>query len=236
MRPLMERIHTMEQGTPEWKAARAGKATGSRIKDVLAKIKSGEAAARRDYRTQLVTEILTGAPADDFFVSKDMQWGTDQEPFARGAYEVATGQLVDTVGFVDHPTLSRAGASPDGLVGWDGENAPAGLVQFKCPKSSTHLEYILADEVPEEYKPQMLWEMAATGAKWCDFVSFDPRMPEHLQLFVKRFHLDEVRLAQITREVETFLGEVQAMLDALNQAQPKISGNDVEVAEEILPL
>lgn len=218
---LLDRIVDVEQGSPEWLAARAGKVTASRIPDVLAKLKgNGEAAARRDYRVQIATEILTGQPAEAGFVSADMRWGTEQEPFAREAYEAQTGLRVDTVGFVLHPTITRAGASPDGLVGWDGMGAPAGIVQFKCPKSATHLGYIIAGVVPTDYQPQMLWEMAVTGAPWCDFVSFDPRMPEHLRLFIRRFHLDPVELTRITREVNLFLGEVDELLAKLATARP----------------
>lgn len=218
---LLDRIVEVEQGSPEWKAARAGKVTASRIPDVMAKIKSGgEAAARRDYRVQIATELLTGEPAEDGFQSKDMLWGIQQEPFAREAYEAQTGLRVDVVGFVLHPTIARAGCSPDGLVGWDGMGAPAGLVQFKCPKSGTHLGYIIADVVPTDYVPQMTWEMENTGAPWCDFVSFDPRMPEHLRLFVKRLTLDQVKAAEITREVKAFLGEVDDLLAKLAKARP----------------
>jgi hypothetical protein len=124
-----------EQGSVEWLQARAGKVTASRISDVLASIKSGEAAARRDYKAQLVAEILLGAPQDDGYINAEMQWGLDNEELARSAYEVHTGTLVDQVGLVLHPTIERAGASPDGLVGI----AP---LELKCPKTATHLQYL----------------------------------------------------------------------------------------------
>ena len=140
------------QGSVEWLKARAGKVTGSRIKDVLAQIKSGEAASRRDYRVELVCEILTGEPTPQGFISRDMEWGTANEPFARGAVEVARGYMVDQVGFVLHPTMDRAGVSPDGLVNWmAGDEAPEGIVEIKCPKTATHLGYILAGVVPSDY-------------------------------------------------------------------------------------
>lgn len=222
---LRDRIVDCKQGSDEWRAARAGRVTGSRVKDVLAKVKSGEAAARRDYRIQIVTEILTGQPAEQGFTSKEMEWGTEQEPYARAAYEVAKDCVVDVVGFVIHPNDPRAGASPDGLVDWDGENEPEGITQFKCPKSATHVGYILADEVPSEYKPQMTWEMEATGAKWCDFVSFDPRLPDHLQLFVKRFHFDPAYLAEINAEVHAFHRDVDAVLAKLKPAPQPTTNN-----------
>ena len=198
-----------EQGTDSWKAARAGKVTASKISDVMAKIKTGEAAARRDYRAQIVAEILTGTPQDDIFVNDAMRWGTEQEPYARAAYEATRGVLVDQVGLVLHPTIERGAASPDGLVD------PDGLVEIKCPKTATHLAYLLAGEVPSQYQPQMLWQMACTGAQWCDFVSFDPRLTEDLQLFVVRFKRDQARIDAMEAEVKAFLEEVDATLASL---------------------
>ena len=214
------KIVNCEQGTPEWHAARAGRVTASKIADVMAKGKgSAESATRRNYRVQILTEILTGQATEPGFQSKEMAWGTEQEPFARAAYEVQADTMVDQVGFVIHPTLDRAGASPDGLIGFDGEKV-TGLLEIKCPNSSTHISYILAGEVPADYQPQMLWQMACTGAPWCDFVSFDPRLPEHLQLFIKRFPRDEVRIQAITREVLAFLQEVDELLATLAKARP----------------
>ena len=200
---------SIEQGSDAWKNMRCGRVTASRITDVTAKIKTGESADRRNYRAQIVTEILTGEPAADGFTNEAMRWGTEQEPFARAAYEVLTGCMVDQVGMVLHPTIARAAASPDGLVGDDG------LVEIKCPNTATHLDYLLAGVVPAKYQPQMLWQMACCERDWCDFVSFDPRLPDHLQLFVKRFHRDDVRIDAITSEVESFLREVDQMLAKL---------------------
>lgn len=196
------------QGSAEWLAARAGKVTASRIADVLAKIKTGEAAARRDYRAQLVAEILTGRPQEDGFQNAEMIWGTEQEPLARSAYELSRGVLVDMVGFVLHPTIERAGASPDGVV-------DDGLVEIKCPKTATHIQYLLADEVPAKYEPQMAWQMACTGAAWVDFVSFDPRLPEKSQLFVKRLLRDQKRIAEMEAEAKVFLQDVDAIVRRL---------------------
>ena len=201
-------ILDLEQGTPEWLAARSGKVTASRIADLMATIKTGEAASRRDYRAQIVAEILTGQSQERGYVNDEMRWGTEQEPFARSAYEIAQGVLVDQVGFVIHPRLERAGASPDGVVG-------EGLVEIKCPKTATHLMYVVADIVPTQYKPQMLWQMACTDARWCDFVSFDPRLPEELQLFVARFPRDDGRIAEMEAEVVRFLAEVDETLEKL---------------------
>lgn len=196
------------QGSPEWHAARAGKVTASCIASVMAKIKTGEAAARRDYKAQLVAEILTGTPQDGSYINAEMQWGMDQEPFARAAYEVACGVLVDQVGFVLHPTIERAGMSPDGIVG-------QGLLEIKCPKTATHLQYLLAGAVPAQYQPQMLWQMACAEATFCDFVSFDPRLSPELQLFVIRFHRDEARIKEMESEVKMFLAEVDELLSKL---------------------
>lgn len=193
------------QGSEEWLASRAGKVTASRVSDVLAKIKTGEAAARADYKAQLVAEILTGKPQESTFTNAEMQWGTEQEPFARSAYEVARDTMVDQVGLVIHPRIERAAASPDGIVG-------DGLIEVKCPKTATHLQYLLAGVVPSKYKPQMLWQMACTEKAWCDFASFDPRLPEELQLFVVRFERDDAEIRRMEAEVKVFLDEVDELV------------------------
>lgn len=197
------------QGSQEWKQARCGLVTASRIPDVMAKIKTGEAASRRDYKAQIVAEILTGQPQDDTFQNAAMTWGTETEPLARAAYEIATGRMVDTVGLVMHPDILRGAASPDGLVGLDG------LLEIKCPKTATHLLYLTERQIPKDYQLQMLWQMACTERAWCDFVSFDPRMPEHLQLLTLPFKRDETRIDEITQEVDTFLAEVEAIVERL---------------------
>ena len=173
---------------------------------------TAESADRKNYRAQLVAEILTGEPQDSTFTNKAMEWGTEQEPFARGAYETRKGLMVDQVGMVIHPTIDRAAASPDGLVEFDG------LVEIKCPNTATHLDYLLADVVPAKYQPQMLWQMACTGRDWCDFVSYDPRLPEHLQLFVKRLPKDDTRIKEMEAEVQTLLGEVEDIIKRLPKA------------------
>lgn len=196
------------QGSAEWLQSRAGKVTASRISDVLAKIKAGEAASRRDYRAQIVAEVLTGRPQGDNFTNAEMQWGTETEPFARSAYEVQEGLLVDTVGLVLHPRIDRAAASPDGLAG-------DGLLEIKCPKTATHLQYVLDGVVPSKYFPQMQWQMACTERAWCDFVSFDPRLPDDLQLFKVRCPRDDAKIKEMEAEVNLFLAEVDAVIAKL---------------------
>lgn len=200
------------QGTAEWLALRVGRVTGSRVADVMAEIKKGEAAARRNYRTELVVESLTGLTAEHY-VSKEMEWGMINETFARAAYEVHMDCIVDDVGFAVHPTIERLGASPDGLVGDDG------VLEIKCPATSTHLDYLLAGVVPPDYHAQMLTEMVCTGRKWCDFVSFDPRLPANLQLFVRRFHRDDTRIAEIEKRVQHFLFEVDEIISRLSEVK-----------------
>ncbi|HLP31638.1 MAG TPA: YqaJ viral recombinase family protein [Geothrix sp.] len=218
MTPFAQRIISVTQGTPEWKAARAGKVTATRTKDVIAKGKgNAESASRADLRMTLVCETLTGEPEEEGFVSKEMLRGTEMEPFARAAYEASEGVMVDQVGMVLHPNDPRCAASPDGLVNWDGTNAPEGLIEIKAPKTKTHIGYIEAGVVPSEYQPQMLWQMACTGAQWVDFVSYDPRLPEALQLFIIRFHRDEARIQEMEREVSRFLDEVDATANRLKQ-------------------
>jgi len=193
----------MEQGTPEWFAARLGRATASRVADICAKTKSGPAASRGNYLLELVTERLSNQPTP-FFANAAMQWGTEQEPFAREAYEVTREVFVEEVGFIVHPLMKMAGASPDGLVG------EHGLVEIKAPNSLTHVATLRANEVPAKYLPQIYFQMACTGRAWCDFVSYDPRLPTNCQLFVKRVERDHVRIAEIENEVEAFLAEVAA--------------------------
>lgn len=190
------------QRTEEWFQARLGKATASKTADILAKVKSGEAATRRNYRIQLVCERITGT-LTDHFTTRDMEWGTEQEPFARAAYEAATGNFVDECGLVDHSTIPMFAASPDGLVGEDG------LIEIKCPRPATHIEWMLDGRVPAQHKPQMIAQAACTGRKWIDFVSFDPRMPEHLQLFIVRFTPSPKEIEEIESQVSTFLAEVE---------------------------
>lgn len=198
------------QGSDSWKLDRAGKATGSRAADILAKIKTGEAAARRDYRVQLVIERLTCAPAENGFVSKDMEWGTSQEPFARMAYEEATGLIVREAGFLYLPNIA-AGCSVDGLI------SGGGMLEIKCPKSATHLTYLLENRVPPAYVPQLTHNLWITGEPFADFVSFDPRLPEHLQLFRVRFERDEKAIEAHEVEVLRFLDEVDAMQSKLSK-------------------
>jgi putative phage-type endonuclease len=215
---FLDRIINVEQGSPEWRQSRCGRITASRIDDIMAKGKSGEAASRANYRMEIVCEILSGEPQEDSVFSKDMQWGHDQEPYARSAYQVAENCIVDQVGMVLHPRFDRCAASPDGLVNWDGENEPEGLVEIKAPKTKNHLAYLQSGKVPSEYRDQMCWQMRCTGAKWVDFVSFDPRLKgdaEHLQLYICRMERDEARILKIEREVERFWSEVEATVNHL---------------------
>ena len=199
----------MEQRTPEWFQKRLGKVTASRIADLMAKTKTGPGASRANYLAQLVTERLTGTPTEGF-QSPAMTWGIEQEAAARAAYSARTGVLVDEVDFVDHPTM-QAGASPDGLVG---EN---GLIEIKCPNTSTMLEYLEDRTIPQKYRLQMQWQLAVTGRDWCDFVAFDPRLPEHLQLLVIREPRNTDLVAEITHEVNRFLAEVERKVAFLKE-------------------
>lgn len=198
-------IHDAPQGTPEWLAARAGRLTGSRAGDMLAKVKAGEAAGRRDYRVQLVTERLTGCPQEDGYQSAEMKWGNEQEPFARMAYEAATGIIVRQTGFLALDEI-MAGCSLDGDV-----EKFTGIVEFKCPKSATHIAYLSDGGLPSKYRPQVTHNLWVTGAQWCDFVSFDPRLPENLQLLIVRVNRADVDLAAYEAEALAFLAEVERM-------------------------
>ena len=198
------------QKSPEWFAARLGKVTASRVADVIAKTKSGYSTSRDNYMAQLVCERMTGTQGESF-TNAAMQWGTDQEPLARAAYEAAQDVLVDETGFVIHPRIQEAGASPDGLVGM------FGLIEIKCPNTATHIETILSDKVPGKYITQMQWQMACTERQWTDFVSYDPRMPEGLQLFIQRVDFDPEYVKTLETEVIAFLCELETKIKNLNE-------------------
>jgi putative phage-type endonuclease len=200
----------IEQRTDDWFAARLGKVTASRVADVIAKTKTGYSASRENYMAQLVVERLTQTKAESY-INTAMQWGTDQEPFARAAYEAAQGVMVEEVGFVPHPTIDMAGASPDGLVGDDG------LVEIKCPNTAAMIEALLTKKVPGKYFTQMQFQMACTGKKFCDYAVFDPRMPAKAQLFVTRVDRDDAYIAEIEAEIVKFLSEVESQVQQLNQ-------------------
>jgi len=206
-----------EHGSHEWSEIRCGLVTASRCGDVVATTKKGEAASRRDYRSEIISEILTGYPyPQSAAFARQVKWGIEQEPDARASYEIQRGILTETPGFVLHPHIPRFGASPDGLVGDDG------MIQIKCPTTATHLNWILAGTVPTEHCPQMLGEMSCTGREWCDFVSFDPRLPPHLQLFIRRYGRDEKMILALEREVVHFNAEIDGILAALPQPQKAI--------------
>lgn len=200
----------MEQGTDEWFAARCGKATASKIHDIIAKDRSGKKplAGYYNYEALLIAERLTETVADGFS-SAAMNWGNEQEPNARKAYEFVKNVEVVQVGFVDHPRIDMSGASPDGLVSADG------LIEIKCPNTATHIETLLGGKIKPVYVTQMQWQMACTGRQWCDFVSFDPRMPADLQLYIRRVDRDAEFITKTEREVQAFLEGVSNKVEQL---------------------
>lgn len=199
-----------EQRTTEWFQARLGKVTSSRVADVIAKTKTGYSASRENYMAQLVVERMTNKISESY-TNAAMEWGVANEKFARAAYELKMGVMVDETGLVDHPTIPMAGASPDGLVGEDG------LVEIKCPNTATHIDTLLTQTVPAKYNTQMQFQMACTGRQWCDFVSFDPRMPQKAQIFIKRVLRDDLFIKEVESEIKKFLAEVSAKVDQLNK-------------------
>lgn len=196
------------QRTDEWFQARLGKVTASRISDLTAKTKSGYAATRANYMADLLCERLTGERKEGF-TNAAMQWGTDMEPDARRMYEFMTDASVSEVGFVPHPRISAAGASPDGLIDTNG------LIEIKCPNTATHIETLLGAPIDGKYVKQMQWQMACTGREWCDFVSYDPRLPERMQIHIRRVSLDRSLVADLEDEVDKFLAELAAKEKAL---------------------
>lgn len=198
----------IEQCSPEWFAERLGKVTASRIADIMATTKSGPSASRANYLAQLVAERLTGV-VQESYTNGAMQWGNETEPLARARYEVRYSVMVDQIGFVNHPDISMAGCSPDGLIDSDG------LIEIKCPNTATHIDSLITRKVPAKYLPQIQFQMACTGRKWCDFVSFDPRMPDDLSMFVSRVFMDEAKISEITESVNQFLADVNLTINKL---------------------
>jgi putative phage-type endonuclease len=198
----------MDQGTDAWFAARLAKVTASRVADVVAKTKSGYSASRANYMAQLIAERLTGNVAESFS-NAAMAWGTETEPFARAAYEAHTEAVVVEVGFVDHPSIKMTGASPDGLIGLDG------MLEIKCPQTATHLTTLLSENLPRKYITQMQWQMACAGRSWCDYASFDPRLPANLSLWIKRIERDDKLISELETQVSDFLSELDEKVTAL---------------------
>lgn len=196
------------QGTDEWFQARIGKVTASRVADVVARTKTGWGASRANYMAQLVAERLTGNVAESY-TNAAMQWGTDMEPEARKTYEFFTNNTVDPASFVLHYSIADTGASPDGYVGADG------LVEIKCPITATHIETLLAGSVAGKYVTQIQWQLACTGRQWCDYVSFDPRLPPSMQIFIKRVPRDEAMIASLEADVTDFLNELRLTVHRL---------------------
>lgn len=201
-------ILDIEQGTAEWHQARLGKVTASRVADVIAKTKTGWGASRANYQAQLIAERLTGTVAESY-TNAAMAHGTATEPEARAAYEFRHDVDVAQVGFILHPSIADSGASPDGLVGADG------MLEIKCPNTATHIDTLLAGKVPAKYITQMQWQMACAGRAWCDFASYDPRLPASMQLFVQRIERDDKVIGDLEGIVREFLAELDAKVQAL---------------------
>jgi putative phage-type endonuclease len=188
------------QRTDEWFAARVGKVTASRVADAVARTRSGWGASRANYEAELLVERLTGQPAPRFS-NAAMQWGPDTEPFAIAAYEFYTDLTVFPVGFVDHPRIAMSGASPDGMV-------DDGLVEIKCPNTATHIQTLLGSPIDDKYIKQMHWQMACTDRNWCDFVSFDPRMPEEMRIHITRVERDQALIDSLEKDIAEFIQEL----------------------------
>lgn len=206
--PIWQDAANADQGSLAWHQARLGCVTASRIADVMARTKSGYGAARQAYMRQLLAERLTGVAAE-VYTNAAMRWGTEMEPHAVAAYQEASGVATDLVGFLSHPAIAYAGASPDRLVGDEG------LLEVKCPASATHIDTLLSGEVPERYLLQMQWQMACSERAWCDFVSFDPRLPAAYACFITRVERDDELIARLEGEVRAFLEEIEERLDDL---------------------
>lgn len=199
------------QGTDGWRQDRLGKLTASRMADATARIKTGWGASRATLMGELIAERLTGAPGDRF-TSDAMRWGTEYEPEARAAYCFIKDVDVAETGFVDHPEIAMSGASPDGLIG------ATGLIEIKCPNTMTHIETLKGREAPSKYIIQMQWQMACTGREWCDFVSYDPRLPEDMRIFIKRVERDDEHIDKLAKMAREFLAELDETLKTLRES------------------
>lgn len=199
----------IDQRTEEWHLMRLGKVTGSRVADVLAKTKSGYSTSRKNYMMELLCQRLTGV-REESFNSQAMQRGTDLEPIARSHYEAQSGVMVIESSFVFHPSISAFGASPDGFVGDDG------LIEIKCPNTAQHVDFMMTKKPDGKYITQMQAQMSCTGRKWCDFVSFDDRMPERYQLAFVRVMRDDLFITEMENEIKDFLLELDEIEDKLS--------------------
>jgi putative phage-type endonuclease len=207
-------MNEVEQRSDAWFQARLGKVTASRVADVIAKTKSGYSASRDNYMAQLICERLTGQQGESF-TNAAMTWGTETEPLARSAFEAYADVMVEEVGFVPHPSIEMSGASPDGLVGL------FGMLEIKCPNTATHIDTLLTQTVPGKYITQMQWQMRCCERQWCEFVSFDPRLPQDLQLFVKRVEFDPEYVSMLEKEVIQFLAELDDKVNKLTNLKVK---------------
>lgn len=203
------KIIECEQNSPEWMAARCGSLGASSIADMVAKTRTGWGASRFNLAARIVCERLTGSPQEPYS-NAAMQWGHDTEPKARKMYEFMRDVEVKQVGLVLHQAIDKSHASPDGLVGNDG------ILEIKCPTTATHIETLLSDDVEGKYVKQMQWQMACTEKGWCDFVSFDPRLPAEMQLFVKRVHRDDAMIFELEKEARIFLSEIDETIATLS--------------------
>lgn len=201
----------IEQGTYEWRMLRCGKISASRISDIMAKGRSGPSVSRENYMCELAVERLTGSPTESY-TSPAMTWGTENEDMARSAYEARKGVFVTEVPWIPHPTIKNAGCSPDGMVDDD-----LGLVEIKCPNTKTHVEYIIKQEPAKTYYNQMMWQMACTGRQYVDFVSYDPRLPVELELFIARLERNDNYIKELEEEVMKFDEEVTQLLNKLRE-------------------
>lgn len=197
----------MQQRTEEWFAARCGKVTASRMKDIIAK---SDTAAYRNYQAEIISERLSGRPAESYS-SREMQRGTELEPKARAVYLLETGSDVSETGLIPHPSIANSGASPDGLVDSDG------LLEIKCPNTATHIDFLLHRQPKREYILQMQWQMACTGRLWCDFVSYDDRLPEPHAYACIRIMRDPETIGRLEQAATDFLAEAEAIIQQLEQ-------------------
>ncbi|MBB4077214.1 exodeoxyribonuclease (lambda-induced) [Bartonella fuyuanensis] len=203
----------MEQRTAQWFQARLGKVTASNVYNVINKTAKGTPTGKyEEYKIKLITERLIGE-ISPHYETENMRWGIEHEENALREYSFIYDVEITKCGFIQHPTIKMAGASPDGLIGDDG------LVEVKCPRSTTHIRFCIDNEIRPEYHTQMQFQMACTGRQWCDFVSYDPRFAgtsSHLRIKIKRLYRNDKEIQQINQEVESFLTEIEREIQRIS--------------------
>jgi putative phage-type endonuclease len=206
----------LQQGTDEWRQARCGSIGASDAPSVVRRTKTGYSADRESLMANKVLERITNTPVDIYKTAAMLQ-GTAREPEARLLYQMVKGVEVEEVGLITHPRIDGTHASPDGFVLVPGGTAIAGLIEIKCPMPAKHLDTLLNETISNDHIIQMQWQMACTSHSWCDYVSFSPDFPPHMQMWIKRVPRDSHFIVELEREITTFIKDLDARVLKLSR-------------------